>query len=131
MRIASDGGRAGTGSSTVPVRGPALDSFRMKALRMTSRSTWWLMALLIVAANVLGWQSLHRPLQAPGFDGKVAGMAYNAFQRWDDPQKRKFPSLDAVDADLALLAKHTRSLRTYRSSEIPELPALAERHGLR
>src|SRR5690606_37877354 len=85
MRIANDGGRTRTGSSTVPVRGPALDLFRMKALRMASRSTLWLMALLIVAANVLGWQWLHRPLQAPGFDGKVAGMAYNAFQRWDDP----------------------------------------------
>ena len=115
----------------MPVRGPALDFLRMKALRMTSRSTWWLLALLIVAANLLGWQWLNRPMQAPGFEGKVAGLAYNAFQRWDDPQKRKFPSLDAVDADLALLAKHTRSLRTYSSSEIPELPALAERHGLR
>ncbi|RPH66727.1 MAG: glycosyltransferase [Burkholderiales bacterium] len=102
----------------------------MKAFRMVTRSTW-LLSLLIVAANLVAWQLLHRPVQAPDFDGKVAGMAYNAFQRWDDPRKRKFPSVDQVDADLAMLAGHTRSLRTYSSSEFPELPALAERHGLR
>jgi len=114
----------------VVVRDSVIDFYPMKAFRMVTRSTW-LLSLLIVAANLVAWQLLHRPVQAPDFDGKVAGMAYNAFQRWDDPRKRKFPSVDQVDADLAMLAGHTRSLRTYSSSEFPELPALAERHGLR
>ncbi|MCL4184138.1 MAG: glycosyltransferase [Burkholderiaceae bacterium] len=90
-----------------------------------------LLSLLIVAANLLAWQLLHRPLPAPDFEGAVAGMAYNAFQRWDDPRKRKYPSVEEIDADLRMLAQHTRSLRTYSSNEIPELPALALRHGLR
>ncbi|MGD9941816.1 MAG: glycosyltransferase [Burkholderiaceae bacterium] len=88
-------------------------------------------AMLVVLANLWIWQALHRPIDAPDVDGKVAGMAYNVFQRWDDPIKRKFPTLREIDADMAILARHTQRLRTYSSSEFPELPALAGQHGLR
>ncbi len=90
-----------------------------------------LLALAIVAANLAGWQLFHPSIDAPDFHGRVTGMAYNAFQRWDDPTQRRYPSLEEVDADLALLADHTRRIRTYSSSEIPQLPALAARHGLK
>jgi exo-beta-1,3-glucanase (GH17 family)/cellulose synthase/poly-beta-1,6-N-acetylglucosamine synthase-like glycosyltransferase len=101
-----------------------------KTFRMVTRTSL-LLSLLVVVANLLAWQLLHRPLPAPDFEGPVTGMAYNAFQRWDDPRKRKYPTVEEIDADMALLAQHTRSLRTYSSNEIPELPALALRHGLR
>src|SRR5690606_38347185 len=55
----------------------------------------------------------------------------NAFQRWDDPTQRRYPGVAAIDADLAILAEHTRRIRTYSSSEFPELPEIAERHGLK
>lgn len=89
------------------------------------------LTLAVVAANLLAWQVLNWPAEAPDFHGRVAGMAYNAFQRWDDPARRRYPSADEIDADLALLSRYTRTLRTYSSSEFPQLPALAQRHGLR
>src|SRR5690606_31236729 len=70
-------------------------------------------------------------LPAPAVSEKVAGLAYNGFQRWDSPIERKYPSAAQVDADLALLAGITDRIRTYSSSELPELPALAAKHGLR
>lgn len=90
-----------------------------------------LLAATIVALNFIVWQSLNPALDAPDFHGRVSGMAYNVFQRWDDPIKREFPTTDEVDADLAILAGYTNRIRTYSSSEVPELPALAQRHGLR
>lgn len=90
-----------------------------------------LLALAIVAANLGIWQLLNPRIDAPDFHGRVTGMAYNAFQRWDDPTKRRYPGVEAVEADLAMLADHTRRIRTYSSSEIPELPAIAGRYGLK
>src|SRR5690554_4708063 len=90
-----------------------------------------LLALAIVAANLGVWQLLNPPIEAPDFHGRVTGMAYNAFQRWDDPTKRRYPSVEDVENDLAMLADHTRRIRTYSSSEIPELPAIAARYGLK
>ncbi|HEY0877096.1 MAG TPA: glycosyltransferase family 2 protein [Zeimonas sp.] len=90
-----------------------------------------LLALVVVAVNLAAWQLLNPSFDAPDFHGRVTGMAYNAFQRWDDPTQRRYPSAADVDADLAVLAEHTRRLRTYSSSEIPQLPAIAQRHGLK
>jgi exo-beta-1,3-glucanase (GH17 family)/cellulose synthase/poly-beta-1,6-N-acetylglucosamine synthase-like glycosyltransferase len=94
----------------------------------------WVGALLIAAAiaglNLLGWHAAHPPVPAPDVKPVFHGLAYNAFQRWQSPIENRFPTPEAVDADLALLARHTSRVRTYSSSELPYLPALASRHGL-
>ncbi len=88
-------------------------------------------AVLVALANFTVWQYLNPPLATPDVPDQVAGLAYNGFQRWDSPLDRRFPSAEQVDADLALLSTITRRIRTYSSSELPELPSLAEKHGLR
>ncbi|NLD69684.1 MAG: glycosyltransferase, partial [Limnobacter sp.] len=90
-----------------------------------------LLALVLATANLGGWHWLNPPVAPPDVDHRIAGLAYNGFQRWDDPFARKYPTAEQIDADLALLAGLTQRIRTYSSSEIPELPTLAERHGLR
>ena len=89
------------------------------------------MPIAVAATNFGAWSYLNPPVDAPDVSGKVAGLAYNAFQRWDNPFDREYPTAEQVDADLALLSGITDRIRTYSSSELPELPALAAKHGLR
>src|SRR5688572_21297569 len=60
------------------------------------RTAWrWVvgvvLALAVSAANVGAWNYLNPPIAAPDVSGKVAGLAYNAFQRWDSPLDRRYP----------------------------------------
>jgi exo-beta-1,3-glucanase (GH17 family) len=87
-------------------------------------------ALLVALANLLAWRLAHPPLPAPDAPPRVGGLAYNAFQRYQSPLDRDYPSDAQIDADLRLLATITKRLRTYSAAEFPQLPALAERHGL-
>ena len=88
-------------------------------------------ACAIALGNLALWRTTSEPAAAPDHAGQIAGLAYNAFQRWDSPLERKFPRPDQVDDDLALLSKMTGRVRTYSASELPELPLLAASHDLR
>jgi len=90
-----------------------------------------LVAAAVAAANFVVWEALNPPLSAPDVSARVAGLAYNAFQRWDDPFTNRYPSDEEIDQDLQRLAALTGRIRTYSSSEFPDLPAIAQRHGLR
>ncbi len=90
-----------------------------------------LLAALVAAANLLAWRALNPPVDAPDVPARVAGLAYNAFQRWDSPVENRYPTDAQIDTDLEKLSAITTRLRTYSSSEFPSLPALAELHGLR
>jgi exo-beta-1,3-glucanase (GH17 family)/cellulose synthase/poly-beta-1,6-N-acetylglucosamine synthase-like glycosyltransferase len=95
----------------------------------------WASALLIGALvaiiNLLLWRAFNPPLTAPDVPSRVAGLAYNGFQRWQSPLSQRFPSDAALADDLQRLAGLTSRLRTYSASELPMLPALAAQAGLR
>jgi exo-beta-1,3-glucanase (GH17 family)/cellulose synthase/poly-beta-1,6-N-acetylglucosamine synthase-like glycosyltransferase len=95
----------------------------------------WGAALAVAATaaivNFAAWRALNPPLHAPDVPARVAGLAYNAFQRHDSPLAGELPSEADIEADLRRLAPLTPRLRTYSASELPQLPALADRHGLR
>ncbi|MBI5108436.1 MAG: glycosyltransferase [Rhodocyclales bacterium] len=95
----------------------------------------WLAALAIVAlvllTNLAAWRALNPPLAAPDAPPRVAGLAYNAFQRWESPLSLRFPTREELAADLRLMAPLSSRLRTYSAAEFPELPALAQQFGLR
>ena len=99
------------------------------------RSMGWLIALalaaLVAVANLQTWQLLHRPLEAPGHAGAIAGLAYSAYQRWDDPIAQRYPTDEQVDGDLSILSRYTDRVRTYNSTELPALPGIAARYGMR
>jgi DNA-binding LacI/PurR family transcriptional regulator len=69
-------------------------------------------------------------LPAPDVPARVAGLAYNAFGRWDSPLAQRLPSDEHLAADLRLLATRTQRLRTYSAAEFPTLPAQADALGL-
>ncbi|MEX1167756.1 MAG: glycosyl hydrolase family 17 protein, partial [Hydrogenophaga sp.] len=100
----------------------------------TSRRVQWAMALaiglLVAALNLVAWQALHGTVQAPDHSGPVAGLAYNGADRWLNPLQGEKPTDEAIARDLALLAPHTRRIRTYSAADHPTLPAIAREHGL-
>lgn len=90
-----------------------------------------LLAATLAVGNLLAWHASHLPQPAPDAQGPVAGFAYNAFQRRDSPIERRYPSNDAISSDLEMLSRLTRRIRTYSSSEFPDLPSIAARHGMK
>jgi len=111
------------------------DAAQHEADPRRGRSVRWAGALLIAACaaiiNLLLWQAFNPPLMAPDVPSRVAGLAYNGFQRWESPLTQRFPSDAALTDDLQRLATMTSRLRTYSASELPALPALAGQAGLR
>jgi exo-beta-1,3-glucanase (GH17 family)/cellulose synthase/poly-beta-1,6-N-acetylglucosamine synthase-like glycosyltransferase len=87
--------------------------------------------LLVALANIAGWWLAHPERPMPVHEGAIGGLAYNAYQRWDSPLERRYPDAAAIAADMALLSKYTRRLRTYGSVELPALPAIAQAYGLK
>ena len=82
-------------------------------------------------ANLALWAAFNPPLPAPDVPARLAGLAYNAFQRHGNPLTGRLPTDTEIEADLRQLATLTPRLRTYSAAELPQLPSLAERHGLR
>ena len=90
-----------------------------------------LLAATLAVGNLVAWHGWHRPEAAPDAQGPVSGFAYNAFQRWDSPIERKYPANDSISSDLGMLSGLTRRIRTYSSSEFPDLPSIAAQHGIK
>lgn len=89
-----------------------------------------LIALLLALAHWGIWWSLNRPLAAVDAPGRVAGFAYSAYGRWQQPHEGEQPSTEAIARDLALLSSTTSRLRSYSMLEMPSLPELATRQRL-
>jgi exo-beta-1,3-glucanase (GH17 family)/cellulose synthase/poly-beta-1,6-N-acetylglucosamine synthase-like glycosyltransferase len=103
----------------------------MESNRLIGQLTGLALAAALAVGNLVGWHLWHRPVLAPDAAGPIAGLAYNAFGRWDSPIEGRYPSNASIDADLAMLSSLTRRIRTYSSAEFPELPGIAARHGLK
>ncbi len=90
-----------------------------------------LLAALMALANYLLWGWTAAPITAPDITPRVNGLAYAPFARADTPGQRHSAATALIDADLRQLAGITGQIRTYTAAQLPQLPALAERHGLR
>jgi exo-beta-1,3-glucanase (GH17 family)/cellulose synthase/poly-beta-1,6-N-acetylglucosamine synthase-like glycosyltransferase len=86
-------------------------------------------AAVVAASNWALWRAFNPPIEAPEAPARIAGLAYNAFQRWESPLAKRFPTHDEMHRDMQLLARHTSRLRTYSSAEFPQLPGIAAQHG--
>jgi exo-beta-1,3-glucanase (GH17 family)/cellulose synthase/poly-beta-1,6-N-acetylglucosamine synthase-like glycosyltransferase len=88
------------------------------------------LAVLVALASVALWALLNQPKQVPDWGGKIGGLAYSPYQRFQNPLRLIFPTSDEIDADLKLLATRTDHIRTYSSIENPVIPTLARKYGL-
>lgn len=87
-------------------------------------------ALALALLNVGVWWLLQVQWPAPDHVGPVRGISYSGAGRWENPITGERPSREVIARDLALLAQHTRRIRTYAAADHPEIPALAREHGL-
>jgi exo-beta-1,3-glucanase (GH17 family)/cellulose synthase/poly-beta-1,6-N-acetylglucosamine synthase-like glycosyltransferase len=98
------------------------------------RKSFWralLLTVLVAALNVALWAFLNRPVRIADWSGEIAGLAYNASQRYQDPTRGIFPSEADLAGDIRLLSQYTKRLRLYQSSETPQVPRLARFYGMK
>ncbi|MBN8891923.1 MAG: glycosyl transferase [Rhodospirillales bacterium 70-18] len=101
------------------------------ARRWTDPAT--LLALLACAAVAFAlWAAANRPVAVPDFNGRVAGLAFSAFQRGQSPEDGTFPTPAQLRADLVRAANVAGRIRTYTvAGDMAEVPKLARGLGLR
>jgi exo-beta-1,3-glucanase (GH17 family)/cellulose synthase/poly-beta-1,6-N-acetylglucosamine synthase-like glycosyltransferase len=82
---------------------------------------------LIIAATLAAWEVIDRPTGEPLSMGRVDGFAYSPMRPGQSPNREQFPSEADIEADIAIIAQHGRSLRTYSVdgslARIPEIAA--------
>jgi exo-beta-1,3-glucanase (GH17 family)/cellulose synthase/poly-beta-1,6-N-acetylglucosamine synthase-like glycosyltransferase len=88
-------------------------------------------ALAIAVLTTALWALLNRPGDEPPWPSKIQGFSFSPMREDDDPAKDLLPSVDEIDADLALLQDETYAVRTYSvSGTLREIPRLARAHGM-
>ena len=116
------------------IRGPHGTARPLSSTRLepVTKSTWraLLLALVVAGLNFGLWAFLNRPVQIADWTGRVEGFAFSAFQRYQDPTKGLFPSESELAADIRLMSKHAKRLRTYSSIESPQIPRIADFYGM-
>jgi len=87
---------------------------------------------VIVLGNLGVWWLMNRPATDVVWDGQISSISFSPFRKDDDPFQNKYPTLESIDQDLALVATKVKAIRLYNSSEgnDQDIPAMAAKHGL-
>ena len=88
---------------------------------------------LATGLNFAFWWSPNQPVAVPGGNGiePLESVSFAPFRRHQSPLTRVYPSASEIEADLAALAGHVKTVRTYTSLEgMQVVPDAARRHGL-
>jgi exo-beta-1,3-glucanase (GH17 family)/cellulose synthase/poly-beta-1,6-N-acetylglucosamine synthase-like glycosyltransferase len=83
---------------------------------------------LVLLANFAVWAMLNRSVSERAWGGVINGLSYSAWQAGDAANHM---SDDDLDRDMAILAGHTNSIRTYGVSDgLDRIVPAAARHGI-
>jgi exo-beta-1,3-glucanase (GH17 family)/cellulose synthase/poly-beta-1,6-N-acetylglucosamine synthase-like glycosyltransferase len=87
--------------------------------------------VLVAAIVATLWAVVGGPLAELPAPENVGGFSFSPLGRGQDPGRAPLPTLDELDADLELVALHTRRIRTYSiDGTFAEIPSLARPYGL-
>lgn len=90
--------------------------------------------LIVIAVAVVTfslWAYVNQPTEHPPWPEMVKGFSFSPFRAQHDPTQHILPSIEDIDADLALLAGTTHAVRTYSTEgTLAEIPRLADEHGM-
>lgn len=90
-----------------------------------------IIATIIAAITVTLWAYINHPESEPAWPKVIAGFSFSPMRLDDDPTRNVLPSMEEIDADLALLAGKTHAVRTYRvEGAFGEIPALAHKYAI-
>lgn len=107
-------------------------SLNNQTVFVTKPSLWraLLLTLLVAGANLVLWAIVDRPVNVPDWNGKIGGFAFSAFQRYQTPLKRIYPTEEEIERDLKQIAQYSKRLRTYSAVESTTIPPLAKKYDL-
>ena len=71
--------------------------------------------IVIVLGNLGVWWLMNRPATDVVWDGQISSISFSSFRKDDDPFQNKYPPLESVDKDLALVATKVKAIRLYNS----------------
>jgi exo-beta-1,3-glucanase (GH17 family) len=87
------------------------------------------LALAVVTTSL--WAVFNRPVPEPAWPDRIQGFSFSPFRADQDALAQIYPTLQEVDADLALLAGRTHAIRTYSvEGPLAHVPELAANHGI-
>jgi exo-beta-1,3-glucanase (GH17 family)/cellulose synthase/poly-beta-1,6-N-acetylglucosamine synthase-like glycosyltransferase len=92
----------------------------------------WVVLLLLGLLNLASWAFWNRP-QTPDrlWAGTIAGVAFSPYQERQNPQQGKHPSRTDIERDMAVVAPHVRSIRSYSAADgLEAIPEIAAAKGL-
>ena len=92
----------------------------------------WAAALGAAVVTFGLWAGANRPAtNIPAYTGEIGGFAFSPFHAGESPAENRYPTPAEIKSDLALVARHTRNIRTYTvQGDLGSIPALAEGMGL-
>ena len=95
------------------------------------RLTNWVIGIAVTIISLSLWAYINRPHALPEWPQQVTGFSFSPYRLGQDPRDKHYPTLEEIDADLALLAGKTVSVRTYSVEDnLAEVPRLARKHNL-
>jgi exo-beta-1,3-glucanase (GH17 family)/cellulose synthase/poly-beta-1,6-N-acetylglucosamine synthase-like glycosyltransferase len=95
------------------------------------RLTNWVIGIAVTIISLSLWAYINRPHTLPEWPEQVTGFSFSPYRLGQDPREKHYPTLEEIDADLALLSGKTVSVRTYSVEDnLAEIPQLARKHNL-
>ena len=90
-----------------------------------------LITLLMGCLTLLLWKPGQSPNLEPPWPAKIDGFSFSPLRDGESPGENRFPAIEDIDEDLALLAGDAHAVRTYTVAvTLAEIPRLAGTHGL-
>jgi exo-beta-1,3-glucanase (GH17 family)/cellulose synthase/poly-beta-1,6-N-acetylglucosamine synthase-like glycosyltransferase len=95
------------------------------------RLTNWVIGIAVAIISLSLWAYINRPHTLPEWPNQVTGFSYSPYQLDQDPRKKRYPSLQDIESDMALLSGKAIALRTYSvENTLAQIPVLARKHNL-
>ena len=91
-----------------------------------------LLITLTIAMLTIGlWALLDQAADEPPWPERIQGFSFSPMRQQHNPMKGRYPSVDEIDQDLALLAGKAHAVRTYSvAGTLSMIPKLAAKHHL-
>ena len=88
------------------------------------------LAAALLTASLWAW--FNAPSEEPDWPKRIEGFCFSPFRADQSPLEERFPSIEQLEADLALLAGKTNAIRTYslEHESLEQVPALARKYGM-
>jgi exo-beta-1,3-glucanase (GH17 family)/cellulose synthase/poly-beta-1,6-N-acetylglucosamine synthase-like glycosyltransferase len=95
------------------------------------RLTNWVIGIAVTIISLSLWAYINRPQSLPEWPQQVTGFSFSPYHLGQDPREKQYPTLEQIEADLALLSGKTIAVRTYSVEHtLADVPRLARKHNL-